>query len=423
MKNLFLALWAASHLVYFYAFVYSDMPNQIHFAFTGLVFLVGMVGLIRYSPFGLGASQRGGMALMGLVLLYIASLWVVSLWEMFPGTAAPYFKFEMIHLAVAANAYLVGRIATQRQLLTTHAVLGLALMVVTVAQILTDPDQPRYGYGIQTMLCVSAMLMLGWRWMTAAGLLVILASMHKTTLGCALLGVLVILWKADIPAQKGNRYVRAILQPLLATVIVGCAVVYLMPYMGSTLERLLPEDMYFNGLVGERSDPQREYIHNLSVSLLPEHWISGMGYMNFFALTESEATVIYQIDRFGESTYGTNLHNSYMTWALEGGLLVCSIVALIFWRAGGRLRFIWNDDRNMGVLLAAWCAAALLFGWFHQLHSSVQFWSILGIIFGYRDQLAARHRLARLDTRSEHRPQTALQPQSQTAGLPGQFQR
>jgi GNAT superfamily N-acetyltransferase len=418
-RHTYFAAWALSHPVFFWAFSYSEFPNQIHFAYTALVFLLGLALLPAHTPLALLRRKLPGLELTVLIAVYLAALWVVSTWEVIPGTAAPYFRFEAIHLVVALNAYVIGRALTGREILKGHALLGLVLMAATLAQMALDPDLSRYGYGMQLMLCTSAMLVLGWRWAAAGALIVIMASLHKTTLGCALLGVLVVFWWAKIPPQKGNKYVRAI-YPLLALVVVAGGVIYLAPMIGATIERFLPEGMHFYGLVGEHVDRQRGYITDLSLDLLPEYWLTGMGYMNFYALTATEATTLYAIDRFGVEVYGTSLHNSYMTWALEGGLLVMLAVALIFWRAGARIRFIWSAEPNMGVLLLAWCVSALLFGWFHQLHASVQFWSILGIIFGYRDQLAARLPLVGRDMPLAHSRQPRTLPEDRCEGLPVQ---
>lgn len=420
MKRLFLWAWGASHLLYFWAFTYTFVPNQIHFAYTGALLLLGWAIFPSFAPVHLDRKRRGAIELAALVGLYIVALWVVSIGEAIPGTAAPYFRFETIHMAVALNAYLVGRIVSQRQLFTLHGAIGLALMAATILQLTLDRDQVRYGYGVQMMLCIPAMLLLGWRWAAVGALLVVLASLHKTSLACALLAATVVYWKGQMPPATGNRYVRAAL-PLFASVLVAAALTYLLPMIGSTVERLLPEGLEIYGLVGERTDAVRSRVYDLSFDLLPDYWPWGMGYMNFYALTEGESTAIYDFDRFGEAVYGINLHNSYMTWALEGGLLVCLVVVVMFWRAGSRVRWIWKRERHVGVLLIAWCAAALLLGWFHQLHSTVQFWSILGVIFGYRDQLAASLPLAAMQP-SRRPPQPRQQP-SPSSSLPSQTQR
>lgn len=381
--------WALTHPLYMYAYTFSELPNQIHWLSTIFVFLLSCALFPQYTPLGLVMRRgRGTLALLGWMALYGGGFLLVSFWEVVPGTTIAFGKFELINILVALNAYVIGRATTAQGIRRLHLLIGVLLIAGTLIEFVVAPGLPRFGYGLQLMLCLPAMLLLGRKWLVALGLIVMLASHHRTTLAGALLGCVIVLKFGHMQQVRGNRYLGAV-RAFAALAVAGAAVVALAPQMIETVSRFLPNSTEILGVEGSYEDYARISVELKSYSMLPEYWWKGMGFTNFYAYTDLTSDALYETNRFGVQQYATNLHNSYMTWLLEGGPIVASIVLMMFVSTGRRIRWIWKQDRDTGALLLAWCASALLLGWFHQLHASVQFWSILGIVFGYRDQLKA----------------------------------
>lgn len=389
MQRLYMLLCLGSALTYWYAYGYSPAPTQIYWVYTALVFMFAVGGFTAHTPIALllGKRDRALWELTFLIGLYFSAFYVVSFWEHFPGTTTRYGLFEIINILVAMNFFVLARACDSTTVLRGLSWLAIALVGLTIVQLMLDDTVTRYGHGQQLMLSLPAAYLLGRRWLVTFGLLVMLASQHRAPLAGAMLAVAVAaFWGRPWSARRTWFSLAA--SVTLFAIGIGVALV-LAEDTHATLARLLYEE---EGVT-------RVFITGRSLGLLQEHFPVGIGYMNFLMLTgyEIDHTII---TRFGDEVVGVNLHNSYMTWMLEGGLLVTVVVLYILYRAWVRVRVALDDDRNMGVLFVAWATALLFLGAFHQLHSTMQFWGTLGFIFGFN---GARGRLSHPALSSEVR--------------------
>jgi hypothetical protein len=102
----------------------------------------------------------------------------------------------------------------------------------------------------------------------------------------------------------------------------------------------------------------------------------GLGYMNFSR---------YFAERY---PFQTSLHSVYMVWWLEGGVAVFLYAMLAIF---GVVRSIRRaqcaepsiDQRILGDALLVSLGVLLFIGFFHQIHQSPAFWSILGLGSAY----------------------------------------
>jgi O-antigen ligase len=159
--------------------------------------------------------------------------------------------------------------------------------------------------------------------------------------------------------------------------------------------RFLPEGSYtLLGIqvVGEGADTTRELVTAAALDLLSQYGLQGMGYMNFMEFLGLQTG--YSDTRLGYAFFGTNLHNSYLTWLLEGGALVSSVVMILFLRTWKRMRWVLRYERNFGILALSWAGASALLAAFHQLHGMMQFWGSIGMIFGVYSRSYARSNVA-----------------------------
>src|SRR5215831_9516689 len=150
-RNVFLYSWLSSPLVFFFAYTYSDAPNQIFWGYTLTLFFLAASLVTSGQVLVSGISE-----LLALIAMYFLAFYVVSFWEEFPGTTIEYGKFELIYIIVAINSFVIGRNLPQGKVISLQSALALILILITIAQMALDSDQIRYGYGLQLMLCLPA---------------------------------------------------------------------------------------------------------------------------------------------------------------------------------------------------------------------------------------------------------------------------
>ncbi len=410
-KSFYMYAWVLSPMVYFFAFGYTEIPNQIIFSY---IICLGMLGLFLVYSNSLTAVGIG--PLISFILSYYLAFYIVSFWELFPGTTIEHGKFELLNLFNAMTAYLIGRNYRPEQLFARYHQLGVLIIFVTVMQLIFDPQVSRYGYGLQLMLCLPVALMINRYLIVVFGIAVLLASVHKTPIGGAIIGLLVTLffmWKKPVQhIELSASYLKrgkvrhktaplASVYILLALLISGGAVLFFSEQVVSTISRFIPgESLNVLGFTIRSAgvDYNREYVNDATLILFSEYFLKGIGYMNFYAWTGLDAGIFYttNLDR---DIFGVNLHNSYATWALEGGVLVLVTVILLFYSTAKKLMVLLASGpyRDFGILAVAWVASLLLYCAYHQGHMTMQFWSVVGLIFGFYSQsLSERRGLGRL---------------------------
>lgn len=404
VKPAFLALWLAWPIAFWLGVSYTDYSNHINWAYSFGLLAFGMFAFPHRSPVGLlmydfAKDVRSLGTLLFLIGLYFLAFYVVSFWELYPGTTIEWGKFEMVQFAVAANGYVLGRVFKEETILKLLHYMGVVLVAMTVIQFAVDREAIRYGYGTQLMLCLPASVLLRKYWFVAVALAVMAVSRHKTPLACALLAVTITYVFAKVPSTKLTvlqYHARASAIVVCVPLAIASLVLFapeLAEEFSPAIARVLPEDTTIRlagvDIQGEERDIVRDYQIEASKDFLGEHLPQGIGYMNFLVLTGIQTSITANAGRDKEYP-GISLHNSFMTWILEGGVLVSFVVLLLFWRVWARISWLrQTPSRNFAVMAIAWCAALLFLGVFHQVHQSMQFWATIGLIFGYYD----RHKL------------------------------
>ena len=424
-RQVFLYMWLAATLVYFVASTYSDYPNQFHWVYNCSIFIFSLMLLFQRNLFASGIGE-----LLLIIFLYFFAFYLVSFWERFPGTTVEHGIFELINILIAIAAFMVGRNFDEEEIIKAYARLGWVIVIITALQLALDEDQIRYGYGIQLMLCLPAAVLLRQYVLISCGIVIMLASFHKTTLVAAILSLAVAyLLKANRTtflsnvtensshyslASKRDPFLEGAV--LIFAIVVGIGVTaYYVNEVLWTIARFMPEGSF--SVLGvtmdaEEVDPSREFVTASALTLLGDYFPQGMGYMNFYVLSGPEAGVY--LNRLEREVSGVNIHNSYLTWSLEGGILVASAVIVGAYRAAHKISFIKDNTRlgNIGVLFLSWCVALCFTAAFHQVHSTMQFWSTIGIIFGFYAQLWNE----RLPIQQVHQPLTKLKTVQSTLG-------
>lgn len=395
-RNLLLALWVLNHAMYVYAFTFSGYPNQLHWAYQIACLLIGL--FLFWKP---SANQHSLPELTLLVSLYFGGFALVSLWEVFPGTSFAWGKFELINAVIAINGYFFARFVPWVKVLRGYSFLAILCVLYVIGQIVFQADLSRYGYGQQLMLCLPAATILGHSYLVAIAIVAMLASFHKTALIAGILGTALVLMLKKRTAAVRHQRSRFLSHPeyrflrgALTVILLPCVLAVPFAFSGqivTTLSRFMSQGntVSFGDITaeGEGEDLLRTYINDASLSLLPRYWYRGMGFMNFYEWTSRDRRSS-RTTRLGYEEDGLNLHNSYMTWLLEGGPVVVLCVVALFWRTGRHVRALLRRplSRPIGNIALAWCLSLLVFGMFHQLHASIQLWGTVGVIFGLADQ-------------------------------------
>jgi O-antigen ligase len=88
----------------------------------------------------------------------------------------------------------------------------------------------------------------------------------------------------------------------------------------------------------------------------------------------------------GKEVVGVTLHNTYQTWALEGGVPCLLISVYLLWKYFNILvtrirRSIDNTEKSYYKLLIISMCCLLLEGLFHQIHQTPVFFILIGIVY------------------------------------------
>lgn len=369
-NKLLLTFSVGIYLIHVYAYGYSGYPNQIFWLYS-LAFFFYSSSFLTSKPLLAEAIK-----LVLVHWLYILAFYIVSFWELIPGTTMRHLPFQSLDWLILVSFFVVGYYSPLKKYIDINIALGYIIIAYTIVQITIFPDLTRFGYGVQSMLLLP--LFFAYRKYVIANLLLIsmLASNHLTPLVSGVFGVLTF----TMIMHKGN-FIKLILKNIkLAMPIFISALIFvpiLWDQISSTINRISISGVSLSG-----DDWVREYIILNSIELLKQTTLMGIGYMNFYAFSGHDTEYSFE-ERTGAIVEGFNLHNSFMTWGLEGGILVILAIILLGYLTIIRIKAIYNLDKCYGAYLFSVLSCFFIFGIAHQLHMAIQFWIYIGFIWGY----------------------------------------
>lgn len=219
-------------------------------------------------------------------------------------------------------------------------------------------------------------------------LLLLSVSASRTTLMCGLIGVLLtVLWTEKKMVLRIKRMAQLSFVGFLMTLIVF-AIPPLRLFLLKLFVRVTGIDLsyYSSFLEAEGQDYKRVLLWDEATYIYQEFWFEGMGYLGFKRWFGEVYNYEFE-DQFGNTIFGYNLHNSFLTWALEGGIFCVIIVAIMFLTYLRRsFKMIKVSDDHFSKSFYKVCIISLLtmslYGLFHQLHQGFLFYVMLGIVFG-----------------------------------------
>ena len=388
-ETLYLSLWVLTPLV-------SDLgsktpfPNQIYVLYELLeVFLCALF----FRNFM--TVVRVQVKWLCVLLLYAVTFIAVSYYGVDFATSVEYgvFYLPMIVTLEFFVAFSVGYLFEEQ--ITFRFLVGAAFvqMAYTFLGIQLWPYAQRYITGLSLPMAIPLFIYSGRGLWALVCLMVLFLSLKKTIVAVGILSIgLAYLLKGY--AQPGvsffsryikrRRFITAMLTVPVILLTIGVIFVRYAPQLSGTLARF-----------SEPEDTARSSIALYSILLLAEHFPRGIGWFGF--LSQSIGVISYDAtDARGDVHLGANLHSTYMTWALEGGLPIVLIMVYLFWKL---IRVTWfflrNDPtRVLGVTLLIWLLVGMVYGTFNQWHSSGTLWALFGFAFGCSERYKARQHLA-----------------------------
>jgi len=372
-QKLLMSLWICLYIVHLAAFKIGLYPNQVFWAYNIVMVTVLLCFVRKSACLAIDALQP--------VILYAAYLLCFlfnSQWEVYPGTALRFLPFLVIYCFVIYSFFLLGFLLPIHSQLQTYQILTWLVVLYTFCQLVLHVDSTRLGYGSLSMLLVVFLFAYRMNFLLCLLISVLLASNSVTPLVASIAGIIsYIIFYSHGPATFCMRVISVIRLSFLVLIPLGFLSLFFSNKIIQTLGRLsLLADIDIAA-----GDPSREFISSNAWDRFGEISWHGIGYMNFYAYS-GETLGIRYYENSGSLTTGLNLHNSYLTWFLEGGLLVSLAVLVILVLTVLKISRIYAFDRRYGSLLFSFMVVFAVFAISHQLHDLTQFWALIGLSWG-----------------------------------------
>jgi len=325
---------------------------------------------------------RGLIAGLLPVLLYFGSLLTGALWASYPQDTIQWVAIDSIEIFVFILFFVAYRNATPRLMAACLMSVVIPTIVIAAVMYRNDPTVSRLAnYALALMpIAVSFgaahLAMTRRRWPAAVtfaiAFAILLAARSRTPIIAAIVaaGLSIIVysrnkWLVIVRAFWGLLGIVAIITTL--TLIPRTRPMIVATFVRFTRIAVTWGDIY---IVPEDPDLIRIHISELARKLGREHFPLGLGYMNF----EREYERMYAMP--------ANLHNTFSTWWVEGGIacLLAVLILVVCHLVDLRRAFKASGDEHIfaKACLISTIAVALM-GLFHQIHQTPAMWLVLGL--------------------------------------------
>lgn len=359
----------------------------------------------------IAVAATGRLRLRGLLPVtlpvagYFALLWIGSKWAKYPAETTRWALIDSIEIVVFALFVLAGLNSPGRAIALAVVSVVIPAGLMASFEYLLNPYASRLaGYSLVLLPLIVAFAFSGvhlswrkWPWalgMGMAGVLLLVGRSRAPLAAALLVAAFSLMFFGKGALDRIRKGLAAILVMIIIALVLA-AIPRTRPMVMTTFFRLTqllpPGSVPFGGEAAitaleneikgthyvRQTMPRaeggiRKEIRDFSHRLLRENFPAGIGYMNF-------------VPHFYERTAMTvSLHNMYMTWLLEGGVVVALYVfvfgaLLLFGIVRSLRRDETLEDRAYGIALLLSAGAVLFVGGFHQLHQSPALWAMAGL--------------------------------------------
>lgn len=319
------------------------------------------------------------------VFVYFGLALASAGWAMYPDDTLRWLAIDSISIVVFALSFLTGRNTTPTQLTTAFMTLTIPSVIMAAVAQIVDPTAPRsaeYAGAVLAFLPPFLYLraLIGRRrWPAVLAMVVAFAVLiygrSRTPLAAAILLTVI----AVVVFRKQARLTIRDALIFGALVVVTTVMLLLVPITRKPMVMMFVRLTHIGVVWGDLNVPaeptenwQRVDLDAVSRALLPEAIPFGIGYGNF-------------VRRFHRVTgYYLPIHNIYMSWLVEGGLLAWGAVLWLATRHIRSLRACIQgaptlEQRAHGQLIAIASVGILTIGVYHQVHQNPMFWVLLGL--------------------------------------------
>ncbi|MCX7144230.1 MAG: hypothetical protein NT123_24980 [Proteobacteria bacterium] len=377
-------LWLLSPLVSFVAGRYSEYPNQIYYIYKLFLVIAAALVFRDFVKITIVQLKWQLFVIAYAVALIAASYFGVSFETSVSEYLVLYQPLSMFDFFVA---FVAGYKFHERKLFSYFYSIGVILFVYSVIDMLANPDKSRYITSLDLPMVIPVAIILGKTLFAIILVAIAFASIKKTIVFIAVLSFGLSWWykyrnskiiSRDFATGDNHGTWHSVLARMAVVVCVLALFIVIASNFQSTIDRLLLTD---------EEDTVRSLIQLTSFQLLSEYFPRGIGFGGFSFITRDD--IPYPLlDQRGNLTQGANLHNSFMTWALEGGLPVLLVVCAMFFAMYRTIRSFWRHKETtiLAFVLSVWLLQGVIFGLVQQWHSASTFWMLFGYAFGCRER-------------------------------------
>lgn len=325
------------------------------------------------------------------IYFYFFFFLISSIWSSYPFQAIYFIINDSIYLVASILFALIYHQFTIKGIIYFFQFVAYFSLVIFVSIITLASDFTTLGNSSSVLFAIFPYLFISDQkniiykyFPIICSLIVMLLSVSRAPLGAALISGTIVLFIT----RKGIIDLLKTLLYYLTYALVIVAGLSFIPYVKQVfilfIFKFFGFDFgYTSRVLVYQEDYVRTSIFNEALNLYSNYWFQGMGYMNFMKWY-GENIGASELSANGDLA-GMNLHNSFQTWALEGGLFLVIIVVYIMsaYIKRGIYKIKFSQDRlekNFHIVGLVNILSFAIFASFHQLHQTFIFFILLGIV-------------------------------------------
>ena len=392
-RNIF--YWACAAILWTYMSV--TIINLYKSWYITTVFVCIFTGLLLFNN---NIKTNGLVKSLGLILIYYSYLLLTAIWAEYPDVTIWFVATESIYVIIFALFYLLSINFAPDRIIDFFVYLVPPAILCFLITYIIDPEASRFGGYVLVLLpfiflfCVFRLIqsvsILNIVFITAC-LLMLVTGRSRAPLIIAGFGLLLMFMTKTNPWRRLRKPILVFVMIGIVFIITIITVPQLKLFAAQTIVRITYQEMVVSDQVieAEMPDEVRWRIYDDAFLLYKTNWLFGMGYMNFMPWFGDMYNFIDENPK-GKETVGMNLHNTFQTWALEGGLPCLCIVAMLLWKYFRilRRRIIQSNndlEKSYYKLFVIGMVCSLVVGLFHQIHQTPMLFILLGIVYALED--------------------------------------
>jgi hypothetical protein len=359
-------------------------PNQIIVIYNFFLFVYG-ISLAGFDSYDIKMYIKRLL----LPILYVVVFIIVSYFGVnFAFSVKYHVLYLPLDLVNFSIWYFLGRFYDAQSFMSifyrTVSIYGITILFFAMFG-LVDPELTRVISGVDLSLAIPLSILNGDILFSGIIFALSLFSIKKTVVLGVLIGYIAVQFyskKFNFNSfQNFNKVAGSIkkirkskiISAFLLMFLSGLLIILFTPFLIATVYRF-----------GDNTDAIRMSIAAEFIDALFTHFPNGTGYYTFGYLTGDIIQYSSTMANGDVLTDGVTLHNSFMHFALEGGLLILIIVFLLYRSYFKTIKFFlkWPETKYLGIVFVCWFIVTFFYGLFQQYHASRYFLGIFGLAFG-----------------------------------------